>query len=167
MAYYSFVPSRQGTSYMGGSGLGNWLSGMGGAIVGGMETGINLNNALREMQDMNAISPYAVSAAQAGLTNQRISSLYGAVGNQGRLGELLGRMRTPENQQMGVPQPGQNLDASQPLTGDQLLWSLGQAFGRSAVASNSPLDQSGISSVASLLRMPQYQYNNSFNVGGM
>ncbi len=159
MAVYSFAP--QPTSYFGGSSL--FGGGMGQALYGGLLGGIDINNRMRQMQDANAISPYAVSGAQARLTADRINSLSDATINQSDLESLLAMLDEQRNRQMGTPQPTSSValaSATDPtMAAFEGTDALARMFGNNAVVTPSPLSQSGMSRASQLLNLPRYSFN--------
>lgn len=160
MAVYGFAP-QQPSSYFGGSSL--LGGGMGQALYGGLLGGMDINNRMRQMQDANAISPYAVSGAQARLTADRIGSLFDATTNQGELEKLIRMLDEERNRQMGTPQPTSSValaSATDPATAAfNSPDAIARALGTNAVATPNPLSQSGMSQASQMLGLPRYSFN--------
>ena len=171
MPAYSFTPNG-GSEYFGGGG--GWMDGLGRSFTGGLSAGFGVTNALRQMQDANAISPYAVSAAQARLGEARLGGMLGMVQTQGELDAAADAMRTPANGQTGTPQPtttellGIPPAAAAPVVTDPAA--LGRQYGTDAAtgAVIDPMAANGVTNAARMMGLSQYGFPSPlYNPSGM
>jgi hypothetical protein len=158
MPAYSFTPNG-GSEYFGGGG--GWLSGLGRSFTGGLSAGFGVTNALRQMQDANAISPFAVSAAQSRLGE---AALLGDVGRMQNTQELIAAAKagmTDGNGQMVVPQPTTTeLLAIPPAAVDPAT--LGSQYGTEAVtgAVTDPMLAGGLTNAGRMMGLPRYGFSS-------
>lgn len=169
MPAYSFTPNG-GSEYFGGGG--GWLTGLGRSFTGGLSAGIGVNNALRQMQDANAISPFAVSAAQARLGEARTLGDLGRFQNQLELQGGAGLGGEAANGQMMTPQPTTTellgiSPAAAPATDPAAL---GREYGTQAAtgAVVDPMAANGVTNAGRMMGLDRYGFASPlYNPSGM
>ena len=156
MAAYGFAP-RSPTSYFGGgNSVGQMLGGLDQAILGGIDTGIGVSTGLRNFDYGNIMADYALPAGMAHLTQQRLASLYGAMGMQGRLG---GYARMVQNEGEAATANTQTLAQTEQQTPLDLM-GIARDIGTSAASPSDPLGTSGMSHTARMLNLFPYTYRS-------
>lgn len=153
MAVYSFKGS--GGDFGSATGLGGWLTGIGPAFRQGLGTGIDFNNAIRDMNSQNFLQRYGLSAAASRLTADRLGSLYEAQVNTQNL-DALAHLTDPRRAQVSVvansPAPAEERQRE--------VQELGALFGQSVAApvQTDPFLAGGLSDTARLLGLGPYMY---------